>query len=79
MRKNAAAVSTNCDKASRPRRNAALGFDLVDNFGDEADVLGAVDLGQGQRQDARADRRLDVAHRQAQRPVDAHDDIGAAA
>ncbi len=41
-------------------------------------MLGAVDLGERQRQDPRPDRRLDVAHRHAQGTVDADDDIGAA-
>ena len=67
------------DQPRRPRRHAALGLDLVDDLGDEPHMLGAVDLGQGQRQHAGADRRLDVAHRQAQRPVDANHDIGTAA
>ena len=62
-----------------PRRHAALGLDLVDDLGEEPDMLGAIDLGEGDRQHRGADRRLDVAHRQAQRPVDADDDIGAAA
>jgi hypothetical protein len=42
-------------------------------------MLGAVGFGQGQRQHARVDRRLDVAHGETQRPVDADHDIGAAA
>ena len=79
MRKNAAAVSTIAMQLRRAGRDAALGLELVDDLGEEPDVLGAFDLGQRQRLDAGPDRRLDVAHRHAQRPVDAHDDVGAAA
>ena len=67
------------DEAGRARRHTALGFDLVDDLGEQPHMLGAIHLGQGQRQYPRADRRLDVAHREAQRPVDADYDIGAAA
>jgi hypothetical protein len=42
-------------------------------------MLGAINFGEGQCQHPRADRRLDVAHRKPQRPVDADDDVGAAA
>jgi hypothetical protein len=67
------------DQPRRPRHHAALDLDLVDDLGEEPHVLGAVDLGQGQGQYAGTDRRLDVAHRHAQRPIDADHDIGAAA
>ena len=42
-------------------------------------MLGALGLGQRERQHARADHRFEVAHGHPQRPVDAHHDIGAAA
>ena len=67
------------NEARRPRHHAALGLDLVDDLGEQADMVGAVGLGQSQRQHTRPDRCLDVAHRHAQRPVNADDDIGAAA
>jgi hypothetical protein len=67
------------DEPRRPRRDAALGFDFVEDFGDRPDMLGAVDLWQRQCLHPRPDRRFEVAHRQPPRPVDADDDIGAAA
>jgi hypothetical protein len=42
-----------------------------------ADVLGAHDLGQHQRRDARHHRRRDVGDGQFERTIDAHHDIGA--
>jgi hypothetical protein len=42
-------------------------------------MLGAVDLGQGQCLHPWRDRRFKIAHRQPPWPVDADDDIGAAA
>ena len=42
-------------------------------------MLGTVGLWQCQRHDARADHGLDVAYRETQWPVDADDDVGAAA
>jgi hypothetical protein len=60
-------------------RHAALGFEFVDDLGDQPHMLGAVGLRQTQRQDTRPDHGLDVAHREAQWPVDAHHDIGTAA
>ena len=67
------------DQPRRSRRHASLGLDLFDDLGDEPHMLGAVDFGQGQGQHARADCRFDVAHCQAQWPVDANNDVGAAA
>ena len=42
-------------------------------------MLGTVGLWQCQRHDARADHGLDVAYRETQWPIDADDDVGAAA
>jgi hypothetical protein len=75
MRKKAGGSFDHRDQPRRSRRHASLGLDLVDDLGDEPHMLGAVDFGQGQGQHARPDRRLDVAHCQAQWPVDADDDI----
>src|SRR3954451_7328093 len=50
MRKNAAAVSTIAMKRRRARRDTALGFDLVDNLGEQPYMLGAIHFGEGQGQ-----------------------------
>ena len=63
------------DEARGARLHPALGLDLVDHLGQEPHMLRALYFGQGQCQHPGADRRLDVAHRQAQRAVDADDDI----
>ena len=39
------------NEAGRPRRHAALGFDLVDDFGEQPHMLWAINFGQGERQD----------------------------
>ena len=67
------------DQPGRPRCHAPFCFNLVDDLGKQPHMFGAVHFGQGQRQDARTDRGLDVAHGKAQRAVDADHDIGAAA
>ena len=77
-RKKAAAVSTIAINRVVPRRHAAFGFDLVDDLGDQPHMFRTVGLWQTQRQHPRADHGLDVAHRQAQGPVDADHDIGPA-
>ena len=56
-----------------------FGLQLVHALGDQLDVLRAFRLRQGDRLDAGADHRFEVAHRHAHRPVQAYDDIGAAA
>ena len=63
------------DEPRRAENHAALGLDLVDDLGQQSHMLGAVDLGKGQRRYARADRRLDVPNREPQWPVDPHHDI----
>jgi hypothetical protein len=67
------------NEAGRPRRHAALGLDLVDDFSKQPHMLGVVRLGEEQTQYSWADHRLNVAHREAQWPVDADHDVGAAA
>ena len=67
------------DQAGRSRRHAALGLDLFDNLGDHAHMLGAVGLGQRERQDARLNHGFDIPHALPPRPVDADHDIGATA
>jgi hypothetical protein len=67
------------DEAGRAWRHAALGFDLVDDLGEEPHMLGAVHFGQSQCQHPGADRRLDVAHRKPQWLVDADDNVSCAA
>jgi hypothetical protein len=79
MWKKAAAVSTIAISRVDPRRHAAFDFELVHNFGDHANMLGAIDFGQCQCQHARADYRLDVAQALPRRPVDADHDIRTAA
>jgi hypothetical protein len=67
------------DEPGRARRHAALGFDFVDDLGEQPHMLRAIHLGESQGHDARANRLLDIAHRKPQWPVDADHHIGAPA
>src|SRR6516165_7730714 len=78
-RKKAAAVSTIAISRVVPGATPRWASTFVHDFGDQPHMFGTVGLWQTQRHDARAHRGLDIAHRQAQGPVDADDDIGAAA
>jgi len=57
--------------------HAELPLALGHQLGQQPHVLGAHDLGQHQCRDARHHGRLDVGYRQFERPVDAHDHVGA--
>jgi hypothetical protein len=68
-----------CQHLGRADRDAALGFEFVDDLADEPDMIRAFRFRQRDRLHPRADDRFEVAHGHAHRPVEPHDDIGAAA
>ena len=67
------------DEFGMANRHAAFLFKFGDEFVEQLDVRGAVDLGARDGVDVRADGMFEIAHRERQRAVDAHDNVSAAA
>ena len=66
-------------EADRARFQTALLLEIGHDFVEQLQVLHALGLGDEQRRDAGLHRGLEIGDRHAQRPVDAHRHVGAAA